>query len=61
MTDIGKQTNVAVIGCGYWGKNYVRICHALKAINCVMICDAYQGSLDKMKDQYYGSYSRKLA
>ena len=54
MTDIGKQTNVAVIGCGYWGKNYVRICHALKAINCVMICDAYQGSLDKMKDQYPG-------
>jgi predicted dehydrogenase len=30
--------NVAVIGCGYWGKNLVRNFHALKALS--LVCDA---------------------
>jgi len=32
--------NVAVIGCGYWGKNLVRVFSQLGALRCVCDTDA---------------------
>jgi predicted dehydrogenase len=32
---------IAVVGCGYWGKNLVRVFHALGALETV--CDAHEG------------------
>ncbi len=31
------NTNVAVVGCGYWGKNLVRVLSELDALKC--LCD----------------------
>jgi len=41
---------VAVIGCGYWGKNLVRVFHSLNALAAV--CDVSSHTLDKLKDTY---------
>ncbi len=34
-----RQLGVLVVGCGYWGGNYVRIFHELPATRVVAICD----------------------
>ena len=44
--------NVAIIGCGYWGKHYVRITHSLQETSCVLVCDPDQRALDKIKMIY---------
>ena len=42
--------NVAVVGCGYWGKNLVRNFHNLNALK--LICDSNESSLAKLKSQF---------
>ena len=39
-TDSADISHVAVIGCGYWGKNLVRNFHALGALD--MVCDPFE-------------------
>lgn len=46
------EANVAVIGCGYWGKNFVRIFFELGALHGV--CDSDQANLDAVKTAYPG-------
>jgi predicted dehydrogenase len=41
-----KTIEIAVIGCGYWGKNYVRLLSQLTDVNLVAVCDKSQGRLD---------------
>ena len=41
---------VAVIGCGYWGKNLVRNFHELGALKAV--CDGYAPQAQKMSETY---------
>jgi predicted dehydrogenase len=41
---------VAVVGCGYWGKNLVRNFAELGVLR--VICDACHQSLEKFKEQY---------
>ena len=36
---MNSPLGVAVIGCGYWGKNYVRLCSELPQIGVVAVCD----------------------
>lgn len=43
---------VAVIGCGYWGKNLVRVFHRLGALR--WICDTDRGQLAEIGRQYPG-------
>jgi len=43
---------VAVVGCGYWGKHYVRIIDTLKTTKCIYACDAFQPALDRIKSRY---------
>ena len=38
MKNNGEVPSVAVVGCGYWGKNLVRNFHQIGAL--AMICDA---------------------
>src|SRR5712691_6720765 len=40
---VDRIPKVAVIGCGYWGKNLVRNFHALGALACV--CDVQEEAL----------------
>jgi len=46
------KNNIAVIGCGYWGKNLVRNFHELGALHTV--CDASRQTLDNIASQYSG-------
>lgn len=43
---------IAVVGCGHWGKNLIRNFHTLGALTHV--CDANEGALQTMQDQYPG-------
>jgi predicted dehydrogenase len=52
MSESRDCLNVAVVGCGYWGKHYVRITNTLQKTRCAMICDPCQSALDKMKILY---------
>jgi len=42
--------NVAVVGLGYWGPNYVRILNQLKGSTVKYCCDLDQKNLDKIKN-----------
>lgn len=44
------EKNIAVIGCGYWGKNLVRNFHALDSLHT--ICDCDDQNLEKVGSQY---------
>lgn len=46
------KPNIAVIGCGHWGKNLVRNFSQLGALRAV--CDEQQASLDRAKASYPG-------
>ena len=45
-----ESPKVAVIGCGYWGKNLVRVFHGLGALSCV--CDLEQQALARASQEY---------
>jgi len=42
------NADVAVIGCGYWGKNLVRNFHALEALS--LVCDTEESGLAKARE-----------
>jgi len=44
--DPGRPLHVAVIGCGYWGRNYVRVFNALPGCRLTVVCDE---SLDRLQ------------
>jgi len=46
------NNNIAVIGCGYWGKNLVRNFHELGALH--LVCDASPQTLKTIESQYKG-------
>lgn len=46
-----KDRNIAVIGCGYWGKNLVRNFYNLKALRA--ICDSDKGKEKENKALYH--------
>src|SRR5713101_8387581 len=53
MSDIGAikgNQGVAVVGAGYWGKNLVRIFHALGALK--MVCDINEATRDHVRREY---------
>lgn len=45
---------VGVVGCGYWGKNYVRILNELIEVETVAVCDTRSQLLSRMHEQYAG-------
>lgn len=51
------KNNIAVIGCGYWGKNLVRNFYELGALHTV--CDESSQVLENMTKQYKGIKSAK--
>ena len=61
--DAASPVQVAVIGCGYWGKNLVRNFSALGALTAV--CDSDPETLARVAEQYairtYASYPELLA
>jgi predicted dehydrogenase len=49
-----EQTGVAVIGCGYWGINYVRVFSEMPDARVVVVCDPRQSRLDEIARRYPG-------
>lgn len=49
-----EKTNkfVAVIGCGYWGKNLIRVLYELGVLNT--ICDTNAQTLEELKQRFPG-------
>src|ERR1700737_4341000 len=53
------RANIAVIGCGYWGKNVVRTFHALGALRYV--CDVRPEVLEDARAKYDVRVSASVA
>lgn len=47
-----KMINIGIIGCGYWGPNYIRIFNELQNSQVEYCCDLDTGNLSKMKRLY---------
>jgi len=45
-----KKANIAVVGCGYWGKNLVRNYYELESLVC--ICDSDSNNIKAITDKY---------
>lgn len=45
-------TNVAVVGCGYWGPNIVRALSHTASVNIHTLCDVRRSSLQTLAEQY---------
>src|SRR5215471_11741023 len=46
------QVGVAVVGCGYWGKNHVRNFHELQSLR--VICEVDRDQLEQLQREYAG-------
>ena len=44
--DPTRAVGIAIMGCGYWGRNYVRLCHELPEARVVAVCDGDVERLD---------------
>jgi predicted dehydrogenase len=49
MTD---RLGVAILGCGYWGINYVRVFNELPDARVVVVCDQRADRLDEIKQRF---------
>jgi predicted dehydrogenase len=48
----GKKVNVAVIGCGHWGPNHIRVFNSLSVSSVVAVADTDTNRLNYIKEQY---------
>lgn len=48
----GPAVSVGVVGCGYWGANYVRVFDELPDSQVVAVCDPRRDRLDWIKSRY---------
>lgn len=44
--------NIGIIGVGYWGPNYARLCYELDNVNLVWFSDLDKSALKKVKQRY---------
>jgi predicted dehydrogenase len=49
-----NQLNIAVIGCGYWGGNYVRVFTEMPETTVVAVCDQLPQNLEKIRKRFTG-------
>jgi len=43
------MVNIAIIGCGYWGPNYIRIFNELEEGKVKYCCDLEENNLSRIK------------
>ncbi|MCM8778383.1 MAG: Gfo/Idh/MocA family oxidoreductase [Candidatus Omnitrophica bacterium] len=48
-----KRINLAIIGLGHWGPNFVRIFSQIPEVNLISICDTERGKLMQVKNLYH--------
>jgi predicted dehydrogenase len=49
-----RRTGVAILGCGYWGMNYVRVFAELADARVLVVCDERQVRLDEAARRFPG-------
>jgi len=47
-----EPTGIAVIGCGYWGINYVRVFNEMPDAKVLVVCDPRQSRLDEIRRRF---------
>src|SRR6478736_5350979 len=47
-----KLTNVAVVGCGYWGVNYIRVFSELQKAKVALVADASSARLEVVRERF---------
>ena len=45
-------TGIAILGCGYWGMNYVRVLSELPDARVVVVCDERSARLDDLRRRF---------
>lgn len=53
------MVNVAIIGCGYWGPNLIRVFHQLGSCKLKALCDLDQTKLNRMAEMYPGVHTTR--
>jgi predicted dehydrogenase len=48
------QIGIAVLGCGYWGVNYVRVLSELPGVRVVVVCDQRPDRLEELERRFPG-------
>ena len=48
--------NAAVIGCGSWGRNHVRVYRSLPGVNLVAVADSYEATAREIGEFYHVPY-----
>lgn len=51
---MNNQLGVAILGCGYWGINYVRVFNELPQTQVVAVCDRRQDRLQEVHQRFPG-------
>jgi predicted dehydrogenase len=51
---MAEQVGIAVIGCGYWGGNYVRVFNELPTSRVVIACDQRMERLSDLRHRFPG-------
>src|SRR3989440_7434250 len=51
-----KPLGIAVVGCGYWGMNYVRIFNEMTDAHVVAVCDQSSDRLKEVARRFPGLY-----
>ena len=46
------MVNLAIIGCGYWGINYVRVFSETRDSKIVLVCDVNEDRLQAVRERY---------
>jgi predicted dehydrogenase len=53
LSPVAHPTRIAVIGCGYWGMNYLRVLRELRDAD-VVACDSRTGRLEEVARRFPG-------
>ena len=53
---MANQVGVAVLGCGYWGVNYVRVFSELPNVRVVSVCDQRPDRLEEIARRFPGTH-----
>ncbi len=53
-TQSDRPIGIAIIGAGYWGVNYVRVCRDLPGAELVVVCDQRAHRLGELEHQFPG-------
>ncbi len=46
------MVRLAIVGCGHWGPNYLRILQLIEGVEMVSVCDRKEEALQKVRRQY---------